>query len=267
MTTIQNTSLSGQLPQLTETIHSFESLTQDLSNELSSGEPELAFTTAGFADGPPDMSVLVQSSALEATRRSPLQKFLARFSDSEEEARTSIKDVYKYYKEARATLEEFRDIVQLIVGAGQPLPPHDIRVLILDYLTKGKCTTRLGDEIVMPTDEGSDRSLYTLLGIIRIVNEGVYNQKFTDDLPWLADDNSSAGQRFKKYEMQASKLGDHIGSTLGRAASVSAVSLINPVLKLPDEATVAISFIAGIQARKVAEIQMHRYLVAHPGVN
>ena len=258
--------LTSRLPQLAETIQLFETLSFELDAEALPDTPVESALEAGLADGPPDANLFVRSSAMEAARSSPLKKFLARFSSEEDEARTSIKDVYKSYKEASATLEEYQDIVNLILGSGRSLPDNDVRILIYNYLTKGKCKTRLGGEIIMPEQEGSDWSLYTLLGIIRIVNESVYDSRFGNDLPWIAEDSSPAAQRFKKYELQASNLGDRIGSTLGRAASVSAVSLINPVLKLPDEATIAISYISGIQARKVAEIQMHRFLVANPAV-
>ena len=261
-----NETLASQLPHLTGTIQLFESLSFELDAETFPDAPFESALEASSAGGLPDADLLVRSSAMEAARSSPLKKFLARFSSDEDEARTSIKDVYNSYKEASTTLEEYQDVVNLILGSGRVLPDNDVRILIYNYLTKGKCKTRLGSEIIMPEQEGSDWSLYALLGIIRIVNESVYDSRFANDLPWIAEDNSSAAERFKKYELQASNLGDRIGSTLGRAASVTAVSLINPVLKLPDEATIAISYISGIQARKVAEMHMHRFLVANPAV-
>ena len=41
-------------------------------------------------------------------------------------------------------------------------------------------------------------------------------------------------------------------------------TILNPFVKLPDEVTLGVSFIAGVAARKGAEYQMQKYLEAHP---
>ncbi len=251
-----------QISQKPYTDIQFESFAHSLETDLIVPEAGLESIAIPFDD-------FARSSAFLAVRSSPILRFLKPFDDAEDEAAAtaSFKDVYKYYKDARNKLESYQDIVSLVLrDKDGKLDPSDIRVQMVNYLLQGECLTRLGEKISVPKEDSSDRSLYLLLGVVRIVNEDIYSRKFHNELTWLAGDSSPEAERFKKYERQAGRFAEHLGSSIGRAASVASASIINPLLKLPDEVTIAISYIAGLQARKAAELQMHRYLVANPGI-
>ncbi len=122
----------------------------------------------------------------------------------------------------------------------------------------------LGEDIKLPGDDSQDKTLDTVLGIVRISCEQVWNFKYEKDLPWLANRDDEEANRFKEWEISAGALGDRLAGALGRTAAVAATSLLNPILKLPDEVTVGIAFAAGVQGRKLAELKMHQYLKEHP---
>jgi len=135
---------------------------------------------------------------------------------------------------------------------------------LIQYLVGGKCPTRLGDWIKLPGDTSNDPTLETVFGVLRIVQEDSAESQWNLDLPWLTDDKSPDADRKRKWEQKAGDLGGRLGAALGRSAAAGAQGLISTIVKLPDEVVKGIASVAGVTARKAAEVQMQRYLVAHP---
>lgn len=204
-------------------------------------------------------------AAVTAIGLNPLRQFLARFTQSRDVADTSVRDLYGLYSDARQHIETYSDVVGLVLNQDTSESP-ELSALLLNYLVLGECKTRLGETIALPDDNSQDKPLNTLLGVLRIISEDQWNNRHKTYLPWLAEDESDRTARFKEWEIRAGSLGDTLASTLGRAAAVGATSLLSPLLKLPDEVTIAISFVAGVQGRKLAELKMHQYLLENPEV-
>jgi hypothetical protein len=204
-------------------------------------------------------------AAVTAIGLNPVRQFLARFTQSKDVADTSVRELYSLYSDARQRIETFSDVVGLILNQDASGSP-DLSTLLLNYLVLGECKTRLGETIALPSDDSKDKPLDTLLGVLRIISEDQWNNRHKTFLPWLADNESDSAAQYKTWEIRAGSLGDTLAGALGRAAAVGATSLLSPFIKLPDEVTIAVSFIAGVQGRKMAELKMHQYLLENPGV-
>lgn len=242
-------SIADQFPA---TIRLFDELTEGIH------PVEVRYSTQAYPGG---LNLFTKDWDPEET---PLKRFFRRFLEKNT-AMKEVRETYERLKEARNALNLLqKDVIQLVIGSKPSRPEDDPWLLLVDYFAEGKCKTRLGDHISLPADDANDRSLYTLLGVLRIVGEHHINHKFPDQLPWVASDESDERKQYKEYGRKASELGDKIGSAFGRAAAVAAVSVINPIASLPDEATIAMSYFAGITGRKVAEAKMHEYLVNTP---
>jgi hypothetical protein len=212
-----------------------------------------------------EFSYLSQTAALSGIDR--LKGFFDRFTTSAGKAKTEISKLYELFGEARMQIEKNLDVVKLVLNSDGSNDGRKLDNLIVQYLVSGSCPTRLGEEIKLPDEDSKDKTLDTLLGILRIICEHTWDTKNPDTLPWLADDTSDSARRFIKYESKAGELGDRMASSTGRAAAVGATSLINQLVKLPDEISTVIAFIAGVNGRKIAEVTMHQYLVNNPNVS
>lgn len=204
-------------------------------------------------------------AAVTAVSLNPFRRFISRFTENADRAKESLNELYGLYSDARQRIESYSDVIDLLVNR-RTSNDHDLDTLILNYLVIGKYKTRLGEEISLPGADSQDKTLDTLLGILRIISEDSWNSRYKNNLPWLADDESESATRFKMWEIKASSLGDNLASSLGRAAAVGATGLLSPLVKLPDEVTIAVAFIAGVQGRKLAELKMHQYLLDNPNV-
>jgi len=222
----------------------------------------MRLTSADAFEDPEKMDA-AQLAAAQAAQASNLGEKLGSFTKSADSAKSNLNELRKMYDSIRETVQQRKDIVALILGA-PPGPSKDLDDKILGYLVQGTSYTRLGEEIVLPTESADDRPLLTLLGMVRVVAEHYMDERLR--LPWLADDDSAEARRFKLWERSAGALGDTIGAALGRAAAVTMSGIISPVVKLPDELTLGISYVAGISTRKAAEHQMHRFLLENPNV-
>ncbi len=186
---------------------------------------------------------------------------LDKYTSSEGSAKENLRLLYRLYDETRGLIKKHRDVVPLIVRA-QTEPVYGLDYKVLSYLMLGESPTRLGEPILLPAQDADDRSLRVLLGAIRVIGEHYMDEAL--GLRWYGDDDSPEAARSKTWEAKAGALGDSVGGALGRAAAVGAASLVSPLLKLPDELSLCLSYAAGVAARKGAEAQMHRYLGEHP---
>ncbi|MDQ3864675.1 MAG: hypothetical protein M3317_14490 [Actinomycetota bacterium] len=255
-------------PQRSFAVSYFDELASELKDDdlaLNVEEPNIPplLTAEALVDG--ESFDATHHAALTALVLRPFRRFIERFTENKDTTETSLRDLYHVYGDARARIEGYGDVVGTIINR-PTTEDHDLNTLILNYLILGKCKTRLGEEIQLPGEDSADKTLNTLLGVVRIISEYSWDTQHTNYLPWLADDESDAAKRFKTWEIPTGKLGDRLASSLGRAAAVGATALVNPFLKLPDEVTVAVAFIAGVQGRKMAELKMHQYLLQNPNV-
>lgn len=243
----------------------------DLSKELRAVAPSqpktglvLGAEALETSEEEPSLYNVLTQAATVSVKSDAMQTFIGNFVDSPGQAKTAITTLFDYYNRARDQLRNLSDHVEHYILEPSAVTGHTWDEQLLRYLVMGQYQTRLGVTLLLPGDQSRDKTLETVLGILRILFESHFDIQYPNLLPWLADDNSAEAQRFKTWETKAGDLGDRIGSSLGRTAAVTATSLISPFVKLPDEITQAISFLAGVNARKVTELKMHQYLMAHP---
>jgi hypothetical protein len=234
---------------------------EDLEVDLS--PPQILYLTARDTYSNREQYDARHGAALAAAGGNPLRRFLDRFAGARAHVRAEVSTLYDLYRDARQWVQDHDDVVGIILSGGT-VGAHDVNSLLLDYLVLGRCKTRVGGEIVLPGDESGDKTLHTLLGMFRIWHEDSWSRLRPDLLPWLADVEGEEARRFRHWESEAGDFGDRLASSMGRAAAVGATGILNPIVKLPDEVTVAVAFIAGVQGRKVAELKMHQYLVENP---
>ena len=153
------------------------------------------------------------------------------------------------------------EIVSLLIE-GYVGEPREIDVKIAGFLLADGAQTRLGEKVARPKADAEDAPLLSLLRLLRIVGEHVFDEGF--DLPWYAQDKSPEAARFVEWEKRAGDAGEAVGQAMGRATAVMATGLLGAVVNLPQELTVGVSYVAGIAARKKAELEMHRFLIDHP---
>ena len=198
------------------------------------------------------------------TNDAPILGWIGRLLERKDEAEDQVSQVLTMFNGAREQVQTvMADPVGNVMnppGAGE----HTLGNRLLRYLVLGKCDTRLGNDIALPGSDSRDKTLDTIFGVLRITEECVFDDQWPDRLPWLADDDTKPGKRFRAWETKAGDLADRLGAALGRTAAATAQGLISPFVKLPDEVVLAISFVAGITARKTAEEAMHAYLKDNP---
>jgi hypothetical protein len=202
-----------------------------------------------------------QLAAAQVSQAPAFTEGLRDFTRDDISARQKLKQMLRMYDDIRDALEQRKDVVQLFITA-QTGAPRELDNKIVSYLVLGSSPTRLGGQITLPENEGGDKPLLTLLGLIRVIAEHTLDEQF--ELPWLAEDNSEEARRYKTWETNAGDAGDTVGGALGRAVAVGIASVLNPFLKLPDEFSLGVSYFTGVMVRKGAELQMHRYLKEHP---
>jgi hypothetical protein len=60
---------------------------------------------------------------------------------------------------------------------------------------------QVGGDIALPGNDSKDKSLDTVLGVLRILEEFEFENEWPKKLPWLADDSSDAGTRFRTWKL------------------------------------------------------------------
>jgi hypothetical protein len=173
-----------------------------------------------------------QLAAAQVSQAPAFTENLKDFTRDDISARQKLKQMLRMYDDTRNALEQHKNVVQLFTNA-QTGSPRELDNKIVSYLVLGSSPTRLGGQLTLPEQEGGDRPLLTLLGLIRVIAEHTLDEQFA--LPWLAEDNSEEAKRYKTWETKAGEAGDTVGGALGRAVAVGIASILNPFLKLPDE--------------------------------